>query len=296
VSALRAHLHALPALARPRLRLLLALAAAFVVLLAGWLWLRDSSLVAVRQVQISGVDGAQGAPVRAALEQAARSMTTLHVRHDALDTAVAPFPIVKRLEVSSGFPHTLRIHVVTNVAVGVLVAEGRRVAVTSDGTLLRDAGAPAALPEIFVRSLPVGERVEQAAARAAVAALAAAPAALRTRVEGIVTSPAHGLALQLAHGPVLWFGDATRLDAKWAAVAAVLADPQSQGASSIDVSAPERPAVGGLPDGASATGESDVPTPPAGTATTPASAAAGAGSTATGASPAGAAAGSPSGP
>lgn len=268
MSAIRARLYALPALARPRLRLLLAAATAVALLLAGWLWLRDSSLVAVRQVQVSGVEGAQGARVRAALEQAARSMTTLHVRQDALDTAVAPFPIVKRLEVSTGFPHTLRIHVVTNVAVGVVVAERHRIAVTSDGTLLRDAAAPAALPEIFVRAVPVGERVTGATAVAAVAALATAPGALRARVEGIVTTPAHGLTLQLAHGPVLWFGDATRLGAKWAAVAAVLADPQSQGASSIDVLAPERPAVGGLPNGASAGGESDVPTPPAGTTTT----------------------------
>jgi cell division protein FtsQ len=42
----------------------------------------------------------------------------------------------------------------------------------------------------------------------------------------------------------------------------VLADPQAAGARSVDVSVPERPAVGGLPEGAPATGESDVPTPP----------------------------------
>jgi cell division protein FtsQ len=44
----------------------------------------------------------------------------------------------------------------------------------------------------------------------------------------------------------------------------VLADPEAAGASSIDVSAPERPAVGGLPDGAPAEGESDVPALPEG--------------------------------
>ena len=249
-------------LGRPRPRTLLAAGAALALLLTGWFWLRDSSLVAVRTVEISGVPGPQGAPIRSALEQAARSMTTLHVRQGALNSAVAPFPLVKRVEVSTGFPHTMRIHVVTNVAVGALVVDGRQIPVTSDGTLLRDVAAAPGLPQIPVRVAPAGSRVSEPEAVAAVAVLAAAPEALRTRVQQIQTTPDHGLAVQLSHGPVLWFGTAERLDAKWAAATAVLADPQAAGAGSIDVSAPERPAVGGLPDGAPVTPESDVPTLP----------------------------------
>lgn len=268
----RARLHALPvpALGRPRPRTLLAAAAALVLLLAGWFWLRDSSLVAVRTVEVSGVPGPQGAPIRSALEQAARSMTTLHVRQGALNSAVAPFALVKRVEVSTGFPHTMRIHVVTNVAVGALVVDGRSIPVTSDGTLLRDVAAAPGLPQIPVRIAPAGSRVTESDAAAAVAVLAAAPEALRTRVQQIQTTSDHGLTIQLSHGPVLWFGTAERLDAKWAAAAAVLADPQAAGASTIDVSSPERPGVGGLPNGAPATPESDVPTLP-NTATTPGS-------------------------
>jgi len=252
-------------LRRPRKRTLLAGALALALVLAAWFWLRDSSLVEVRSVEVSGVAGApgtQGARVRAALDDAARSMTTLHVRHDALDTAVAPFSLVKRLEVTTDFPSTMRIHVVTNVAVGAVLVDGRRIAVTSDGTLLRDVAAPKRLPEIALSAAPGGERLTEPAARAAVAALGAAPDALRTRVEGIVTTPEHGLEIQLANGPVLWFGSGQRLAAKWAAAAAVLADPDAAGASSIDVSAPERPAVGGLPEGAPAEGVSDIPEPP----------------------------------
>ncbi|MBS1870618.1 MAG: cell division protein FtsQ/DivIB [Actinobacteria bacterium] len=254
-----------PSLGRPRPRTLLAAATALVLLIAGWFWLRDSSLVAVRTVEVTGIAGTQGARVRDALEEAARSMTTLHVRRGALDTAAAPFSIVKRIEVSTSFPHTMRIHVVTNVAVGAVVVDGKRIAVTSDGTLLRDAPAPVTLPEIPVRSTPAGARLTERAAVAAVEALGAAPSALRTRVEAVQTTGDRGLTLQLAHGPLLVFGDAARFGAKWAAAAAVLADPQSAGASAIDVSAPERPAVSGLPDGAPATGESDLPTLPQGT-------------------------------
>ncbi len=264
------------ALPRPGWRGLLAAAVAVALLLAGWFWLRDSSLVAVKTVEVSGVAGApgtQGARVRAALDEAARSMTTLHVRQDALDTAVASFSLVKRIQVSTDFPSTMRIHVVTNVAVGAVVVDGRRIAVTSDGTLLRDVAAPERLPEIPVSEEPGAERLTESAAQAAVAALGAAPPALRARVEGILSTPEHGLEIRLAHGPVLWFGAGERLAAKWVAAAAVLADPEAAGASSIDVSAPERPAVGGLPDGAPAEGESDVPALPEGfdpTATDPA--------------------------
>lgn len=262
MSALAERLRSLPDLRRPRPRTLLAAVAALVLLLAGWFWLRDASLVAVRTVEVTGIGGAQGAEVRAALDEAARSMTTLHVRRDALETAVAPFSIVKRVEVSTDFPRTMRIHVVTNVAVGAVVVDGRRIAVTSDGTILRDVTAPAKLPEIPVRMPPAGARLTERAAVRAVEALGAAPAALRTRVEAVRTSAARGLELQLAHGPLLVFGGDERLDAKWAAAAAVLADAEAAGASAIDVSAPERPAVAGLPDGAPATGESDLPTLP----------------------------------
>jgi cell division protein FtsQ len=248
----------------PQPRAVAALVAVLALAIAGWFWLRDSSLVKVRDVEVTGVPGSQGAEIRAALGDAARSMTTLHVRHDALDTAVDAFSLVKRLEVETDFPHAMRIHVVTNVAVGAVVVDGRRIAVTSDGTILRDAAAPRRLPTIPARLAPVGARLTDARSRAAVAALAAAPEPLRLRVQRIVTTAAHGLELQIAHGPVLWFGDAQRLSAKWAAAAAVLADPQAAGAASINVRVPERPAVGGLPDGAPATGESDVPTPPAG--------------------------------
>jgi cell division protein FtsQ len=252
------------ALHRPHPRVVLAAAAALVLLLAGWFWLRDASVVAVRTVEITGVDGARGARVRAALEEAARSMTTLHVRHGALETAAEPFSIVKRIEVSTDFPHTMRIHVVTNVAVGAVAVDGRRIAVTSDGTLLRDVPAPAGLPEIPLRSTPVGPLVTERAGVAAVAALGTAPSALRRRVAAVQMTADRGLTLQIAHGPLLVFGSAERLEAKWVAAAAVLADPDAAGASAIDVSAPERPAVSGLPDGAPATGESDIPTLPAG--------------------------------
>ena len=259
---------------RPRVRTVLALAALVALVTAGWFWLRDSSLVAVETVTVTGISGPQADEVRRALEEAGRSMTTLHVRRDALETAVAPFSVVKRIEVSTDFPDRLLVHVVTNVAVAAVQADGRAIPATADGTLLRDVPARDELPIVTLDGPPGGDRVRDATARAALAALGAAPAALRTRVAHVGASDAHGLELQLANGPAVWFGDGAQPAAKWAALAAVLADPQAAGASYIDVRAPTRPAVGGLPDGAPATGASDVPAAPSADAAAPADAAA----------------------
>jgi hypothetical protein len=53
----------------------------------------------------------------------------------------------------------------------------------------------------------------------------------------------HGLTADLRRGPALYFGDTARLRAKWAAAAAVLADPGARGARYVDLHLPERPAA-----------------------------------------------------
>ena len=77
------------------------------------------------------------------------------------------------------------------------------------------------------------------------ALLAAAPPELRAKVSRVYAGP-RGLTAPLAAGPVLYFGGADRLRAKWAAAARVLADRSSSGATYVDLRLPERPAAGGL--------------------------------------------------
>lgn len=259
---------------RPRLRTVVLAAILAALLTAGWFWLRDSSLVAVRDVHVTGLTGGQSAEIERALTEAGRSMTTLHVRRQTLDTAVENFSIVKQIEVSTDFPHALRIHVVSNVAVGAVELDGRRTPVTADGTLLRDVAATDRLPVVPLHGTPAGSRLTEGEALAAFSALGAAPLALRDRIAGVATTRAHGLELTLHDGPALWFGDDVRMAAKWAAAAAVLADPQTAGATYVDVAAPERPAVGGLPDGAPTVSESDEPELPDGVTIDPATGAA----------------------
>lgn len=226
-----------------RTRVAIALLAVVAVIGGGWIWLRDSSLVSVRRVSISGVYGPDAGQIRSALRLAALNMTTLDVRTGQLHVAVAPYPIVKHLRVSTQFPHGMRIQVVEQLPLGALVAGGEEVAASGDGTLLRDAPT-ASLPTIPVSSLPGGSTVTDGAALNALALLAAAPGQLGSRISQVTTSSVHGLVVELRSGPSLYFGENTDLDAKWDSASEVLADPSSAGASYIDVTDPARPAAG----------------------------------------------------
>jgi cell division protein FtsQ len=171
-------------------------------------------------------------------------MTTLHVREDALRSAVEPFALVRDVDADPDLPRTLRIEVREHVAVATVVGGGRRVAVAADGTLLHGART-GALPELTAKAAPSGEVLRDGRLRRAVALLGAAPAPLRARVRRVYVG-SRGWGAPLRDGPTLWFGGARRIAAKWAAATAVLADATSAGATYVDVRLPEHPAAGGL--------------------------------------------------
>lgn len=236
---------ALPARLRLPWRLALALLLGATLLGGGWVWLRDSSLVAVRQVRIGGVRGPQAAQIEALLRAAARRMTTLDFDANALRTAVGDFPVVKQLEVSTGFPHGVRIRVIERPPVATLLAGGQRTALAADGTALGEQLVSGALPLLRGSFAPIpGQRVGDAGLLAAVAILGAAPSQL-ARFVARVYSGSEGLTVEMRNGLLVYFGDPTRPHAKWLALARVLSDPGSMGARYVDVRVPERPAAGG---------------------------------------------------
>jgi cell division protein FtsQ len=235
----------LPRLPRPSWRALVGTALLAALLVGGWLWLRDSSLVRVERVTITGADGFGAAAVRSALEAQARDMTTLNVDEQALRAAVARYPLVRDVEATADVPHALRIQVRQRVPVAaILPPSGAAVAVADDGTLLRSVPV-GELPRIPVRVPPGGAVAGDPRTAAKVALLAAAPVRLRGRVAQVTLGP-HGLTAALEDGPELRFGDARRLEAKWIAAARVLRDPGAASATYLDLSVPERPAAGGL--------------------------------------------------
>ncbi|MDP9133781.1 MAG: cell division protein FtsQ/DivIB [Actinomycetota bacterium] len=214
------------------------------ILGGGWLWARDASFARVTEVQITGTTTSEGDAVRAALERAAREMTTLRVREEVLDEAVASYRSVAGLRVQTDIPHGLRIHVLERRPVAALAGDGRRTAVSGDGVVLPGVQADDTLPSID-HPVPAGTRIEDERARAALAVAAAAPPKLLERAEEIYFGP-EGLTADLTDGPPLVFGDGKQAAAKWAAAARVLAAPSAAGAAYLDLRVLGRVAAGGL--------------------------------------------------
>ena len=224
--------------------LLLALVVIAPLLVGAFRWLRHSSLVAVRHVQISGVSGPQAHAIDAALRSAARRMSTLDVHVSALRAAVAPFHVVSEVQASAGFPHALHIRVSEQLPVAALLAGGTRTAVAADGVVLGPALLSGSLPTVGARSLPAtGQRVRESQLAAVLSVLGAAPAPLARAVTGAFTG-SRGVTVAFRSHLRAYFGDAERAHAKWLALALVLARERPAGAIYVDVRVPERPAVG----------------------------------------------------
>jgi len=237
---------------RARKRLWLALLATLVALPllgGGWLWLRDSPLVAVEHVRVSGVHGPDARAIEAMLAEAAKRMSTLDFSEAKLRAAVASYPLVGGLKVRTSFPHGVRIEVVEQPPVAMLSADGANLAVAANGTVLGMAQARESLPALTLpqpgagQQLTAGGHVRGAALLGALSVLGAVPAKLAAKTERAY-SGSKGLTLLLAGGIRAYFGDSSRPHAKWASLARVLADPGSVGASYVDVRVPERPAAG----------------------------------------------------
>jgi cell division protein FtsQ len=223
---------------------LLCLLASLPLLGGGWLWLRDSPLVAVEHVQISGVAGPQAGAIEAALTSEARRMSTLDVHTSSLLAAVAPFRMVRAVHAVASFPHRLRISVLEQPPVAALTVGSWRTAVAADGVVLGPALLTSSLPTLEGVAEPVtGARLSSAGLLASLTVLGAAPAPLARFVVRTFTG-LMGLTVAMRSGLLVYFGDASRPHAKWLSLARVLADPSSAGASYVDVRLPERPAAG----------------------------------------------------
>jgi cell division protein FtsQ len=214
------------------------------VLAAGYFfYLRDSSLVAVDEVKVEGVQSDQREQIVAALTAAGEEMTTLHVRTGELDAAVASFPTVEAVRADASFPHGLTIEVIERPPMTIARAGGRELPVAADGTLLTGVSPDEGLPVLELDQLPpsgrlTGEPLEQALAAGA------APEELRPLISDVAYTKDYGVEVTMRGGIPIRFGTGARAGAKWEAAAAVLADPKLDALAYVDVRVPERPAAG----------------------------------------------------
>jgi len=226
-------------------RRVLAVLTVGVLLAAAYLfWFRNASFFDVNEVEVTGVT-ANAPEVTAALDRAAQKMTTLHVREEALTSAVSGFPTVAALTVHSHPPHKLEIEVTERTPVATVEDGGTTVPVSGDGFELRGVKAPSGLPPVELTGRPVNGRLTDNDV-IVTTLLAAAPAQLKSGIDSAgYDSESGGAAVDLSNGIELRLGDSSDAEAKWAAAATVLAAPDLGSPAYIDVSLPERPVSGG---------------------------------------------------
>jgi cell division protein FtsQ len=217
------------------------------VLFAGYqFWFRDSSLVAVKTVKVTGIgEGKLDGQLRGALVHAGLGMTTLDASQAELEKIAKPFPSVRAVSIDPTFPSTLNVKVTKRSAVAVIGIGSGAVGVASDGRVLR--GVPlgkAHLPQLPLSAAPKGSWVGGPVLDQ-VKVLSAAPKALRRYVDHSFIGTT-GVAVQLTGGVDLLFGTASNAGQKWEAATAVLSDPNLGSLDYVDLSVPRRPAVGGV--------------------------------------------------
>jgi cell division protein FtsQ len=197
-----------------------------------------SPLLGVRSVQVDGVSTLPADQVR---ETAGIASGTplLRVDVDAVRARVAALPQVASVEVTRGWPHSVVVTVVERKPVAVVGPPGRRSLVDAEGVLFDTVtGAPpAGVVPLDVPDPGPGDP----ATMAALAAVEALPADLRTDVDSAAAATGDDITLTLADGTLVRWGGPEESGRKGDALTAVreqIADGDLEPADVIDVSTP----------------------------------------------------------
>lgn len=211
---------------------------------------RESSVFAVRTLDVRGGTPALRAQVRAALESmTGRSL--LRVDADRVSHALAPVPGVRGFSYDRAFPHTLRVvvHPEHPVLVLRMVPGSGAFLVSATGRVIRPLAHArrSSLPRLWVKKdvhVTVGERLGAVQAEAATA-LAALQGSSWPGGVHVVRSSATELTLVLGSGFELRLGDGGDLRLKFAIARRILRATGAATASHgyVDVSVPERPVL-----------------------------------------------------
>jgi cell division septal protein FtsQ len=245
---------ALPALRRPRaIRLrrpswpavLIAVLLMAAIAAGGWLLVRNSSLVAVREVRVVGLSGYYDRQAKRAVTAAALQMTTMNFDARRIEQVAGEFADVASVRVETDYPHAATVWVNIRRPVLIVRLNGRTVTLSQDGQVINPVHAVSGLPHIEASGAVTGGRVTGGKALVAAKLLGAAPDVLLRRVRAIRWGRL-GVVVALDKGPDLYFGSAADAALKWRDAATVLASAQSRGAAYLDLRVAGRPAIGGL--------------------------------------------------
>jgi cell division septal protein FtsQ len=240
----------MPELARlaPSGRSLLVGFALLAVAVGGYLAARQTSLFAVRDVQVVGATPQVRAAVRAALrDELGRSL--LRVDEASLAQRITAIPTVRSFTYDRSFPHTLRVVVRPERAVLIVRQGADAYLVAASGRVLRPLKNPrlSSLPRLYVTkdvAIGVGERLPAAAAPASAALAALRGSSLPGGVH-FVRAGKRELTLVLGGRLQLRLGDPGDLRLKLAIARKILTQTGAArvGGGYLDVSVPERPVL-----------------------------------------------------
>ena len=240
---------------RRRRTALLGLVAAAAVAAGAW-WILTGPPVGIHGVSVEGYEG----PNRAAVETTARLVagegTILDLPVGPMRTALTRFPWVEDVRVARSFPRGITVEVTQAEPAAVAVpARGRSVLVTASGRVLGPApSASGGLARVRLAgdAPPEGGRIGEADARRSLDLVRSLAPALAARLRDLRVEDGEMVG-SLAGGPEVRLGppDAIQLKAKaLTAVLGHLTADQERSARYLDVSVPDRPALGeGTSDG-----------------------------------------------
>jgi hypothetical protein len=219
-----------------------------VLAVGGYLAARETSIFAVRTLEITGGDPALRAQVKAALaDEVGQSL--MKVDGAGLDRRIAPLPGVRAFRYDRAFPNTLRIVLRPEQPVLVLRTGAEAYLVAATGRVVRTLAHPrlSHLPRLYVPPKDLQVRVGEPLP-ATIAAAATALAPLRgAPLPGGVRFVRGGkeLTLVLGSGLEVRLGDHGDLQLKLAIARRILrgATASATAGDYLDVSVPERPVL-----------------------------------------------------
>ncbi|WP_432521609.1 cell division protein FtsQ/DivIB [Kineococcus sp. SYSU DK006] len=221
---------------RPGRRALAALAGLVALCAAaGWVLL-GSPWLRVEQVRITGTERTDRAAVEALVEDV-RGAALAGVSTGSLARQVERLPLVASADVTRSWPSTLLVTVHERQAVAAVPSRTGGVdLVDGDGTVLVHAEAPP--PGVPVLDVDVDAAGAQAL-QAAIAVNGSLSPQVRSLVVSIAATSPDAVSLQLADGPRVTWGDASRPERKAEVLLRLLQEPAVAASSAVDVSAPD---------------------------------------------------------
>ena len=241
----------LPPFPRPGLRALAIAGAVLGAALALYAVARESSLFAVRTIEVSGASPEVAAEARAALEGVdGRSLVALNAGD--LERRLEHVPAVRSATVDRSFPYALTVHITPERAAAVYRDGARAWLLAASGRVLA-AIEPDVRPRLPRIRLPLsvrpepGEVLDVAAARTALAVLAELPRRFPVRVLYAEVDTGGRVTVVVEDGLELRLGRPTLARRKLASASAVLrtlSPDERTELGYLDLTVPERVVAG----------------------------------------------------